>query len=68
MAYPTDKQIRVRAHRLWEEAGKPEGREHEFWHQAERQLQHQENQPNLPDNSVGRYLSPEATIEPTAHS
>jgi hypothetical protein len=53
MAYPTDDQIRVRAHLVWEEAGKPEGREHEFWYQAERQLQHQENQPNLPDNSVG---------------
>jgi hypothetical protein len=49
--YPTDEQIRERAHRLWVEAGKPEDREQEFWHQAERQLQVQSNQPNLPDNT-----------------
>jgi hypothetical protein len=34
-----------RAHQLWEEAGKPEGREHEFWYQAERELQHNQTQP-----------------------
>jgi hypothetical protein len=49
--YPTDEQIRERAHRLWVEAGKPKDREQEFWHQAERQLQVQSNQPNLPDNT-----------------
>ncbi len=38
MAYPTDEQIRSRAHQLWEEAGRPEGRGDEFWHQAEREL------------------------------
>jgi hypothetical protein len=39
MAKPTDEQIRIRAHRLWEEAGRPEGRDDEFWDQAERELQ-----------------------------
>jgi DUF2934 family protein len=39
MAKPTEEQIRTRAHELWEQAGKPEGREDEFWHQAERELQ-----------------------------
>lgn len=38
MAYPTDEQIRSRGHQLWEEAGCPEGRADEFWHQAEREL------------------------------
>jgi hypothetical protein len=38
MAYPTDEQIRSRAHQLWEDAGRPEGRADEFWHQAERDL------------------------------
>lgn len=38
MAYPTDEQIRTRAHQLWEESGKPDGRDDEFWHQAEREL------------------------------
>jgi hypothetical protein len=31
---PTDEEVRARAHQLWEEAGKPEEREHEFWYQA----------------------------------
>ena len=39
MAYPTDEQIRIRAYELWEQAGKPQGREAEFWHLAERDLQ-----------------------------
>ena len=34
----TDDEIRTRAHELWEQAGKPEGREREFWLQAEREL------------------------------
>jgi hypothetical protein len=38
MEKPTEEQIRVRAHELWEQAGKPEGREGEFWHQAEKEL------------------------------
>lgn len=38
MAKPTEEQIRVRAHELWEQAGRPEGREDEFWHQAEKEL------------------------------
>ena len=39
MPDPTDDQIRTRAHQLWEQAGKPEGREDEFWHHAEKELQ-----------------------------
>ncbi len=38
MAYPTDEQIRSRAHQMWEEAGRPDGRAEEFWHRAERDL------------------------------
>jgi Protein of unknown function (DUF2934) len=30
--------IRERAHQLWEAAGRPDGREEHFWHEAERQL------------------------------
>jgi hypothetical protein len=36
MTYSTDEQIRIRAHQLWEQSGKPNGREEEFWHQAVR--------------------------------
>jgi hypothetical protein len=28
-----------RAYELWEQAGKPDGRDQEFYHQAERELQ-----------------------------
>ena len=38
MPNPTEEQIRLRAHHLREVAGQPEGREHEFWHEAEREL------------------------------
>jgi DUF2934 family protein len=38
MAKSAEDRIRVRAHQLWAAAGKPEGRQDEFWHQAERDL------------------------------
>ena len=38
MAQPTEEQIRKRAFELWEQAGKPEGRDDEFWDQAQREL------------------------------
>jgi len=43
MAFSTDEQIRIRAHQLWEQAGKPAGRENEFWHQAEQELKEMED-------------------------
>jgi hypothetical protein len=42
MDKPTEEQIRSRAHELWEQAGRPDGREDEFWHQAERELKQTE--------------------------
>ncbi|WP_315756247.1 MULTISPECIES: DUF2934 domain-containing protein [unclassified Bradyrhizobium] len=30
--------IRTRAHELWEQAGRPDGRDDEFWYQAEREI------------------------------
>ncbi|WP_439369805.1 DUF2934 domain-containing protein [Bradyrhizobium sp. PMVTL-01] len=38
MEKPTEDRIRTRAHQLWELAGKPDGREDEFWREAEREL------------------------------
>jgi hypothetical protein len=35
---PREERIRERAKRLWEEAGKPEGRDEEFWQRAEREI------------------------------
>jgi hypothetical protein len=34
--------IRERSHQLWEAAGKPEGQEQRFWHEAERQLKEEQ--------------------------
>ena len=38
MAKPRGIEIVRRAYELWEKAGKPEGRDQEFYHQAEREL------------------------------
>ncbi len=38
MQKPSEEQIRTRAYELWEEAGKPEGRDDEFWFLAEKGL------------------------------
>lgn len=42
MDQPTETHISERAHQLWEQAGRPEGRQDEFWHQAERELRETE--------------------------
>ena len=39
MASPAGIDIVRRAYKLWEQAGKPEGRDQEFYLQAERELQ-----------------------------
>jgi DNA invertase Pin-like site-specific DNA recombinase len=38
MEEPTKEQIIHRAYELWEQAGKPDGRDEEFYHQAEQEL------------------------------
>jgi Protein of unknown function (DUF2934) len=38
MAKPTQEQVIHRAYQLWERAEKPEGRDQEFYHQAEQEL------------------------------
>jgi hypothetical protein len=37
-----DHKIRDRAYALWDKAGQPEGREEEFWYDAERELAEEE--------------------------
>ncbi len=54
MANPNDEQIRVRAHQLWEAAGRPEGREQDFWYQAEQELK--ADPANNPDEKSGTFL------------
>jgi hypothetical protein len=52
MANPTEKEIKKRAYELWEEAGKPEGREDEFWQLAEQELRNEDkaSPTRTPDN------------------
>src|ERR1700749_3264041 len=54
MSSPTDDLIPTRAHRLWELAGKPEGRDDEFWHEAERELK--DGATNNPDEKSQTFL------------
>lgn len=42
LSEPSEQEIRERAHQLWERAGKPEGREEEFWHAAEQELRNED--------------------------
>lgn len=39
---PSEQEIRERAHQLWERAGKPEGRDDEFWRAAEQELRNED--------------------------
>jgi hypothetical protein len=52
MADPTETRIVTRAYELWEKAGKPEGRDEEFYHLAEQELRNEDKSSPLrtPDN------------------
>jgi len=52
MAEPTKEQVIHRAYELWEEAGKPDGRDQEFYLQAEQELRNADKSSPLrtPDN------------------
>lgn len=43
-----EEKVRARAQQLWEQAGKPQFRDEEFWHEAERQIRTEE-QDQRPD-------------------
>lgn len=38
MPKPTEKQIAARAYKIWEDRGRPTGKEGEFWRLAEQEL------------------------------
>jgi hypothetical protein len=42
MTDSTKQQILARAYELWQQAGEPEGRDEEFYHQAEQQLRNED--------------------------
>ncbi|MGF6427355.1 DUF2934 domain-containing protein [Bradyrhizobium sp. Pha-3] len=44
----TEQQIGDYARQLWEKAGKPDGRDKEFWHAAEVELNAESESPDAP--------------------
>jgi hypothetical protein len=48
----TEDQIRNYAHLLWEKAGRPEGRDKEFWHAAEVELNAESESPDAPTETT----------------
>lgn len=52
MAEPNEDEIRPFAHQLWEKAGRPEGRDKEFWELAQQELRNQNKSSPVrtPDN------------------
>jgi hypothetical protein len=48
----TEQQIRNYAHQLWEKAGRPDGRDMEFWHAAEVELNAASESPDAPTQST----------------
>jgi hypothetical protein len=64
MSGDREQKIRERAHVLWEAEGRPEGREHDHWREAERQVVAEEageGQPQAPDEAaVGSQGGPPA--------
>jgi len=52
MAEPKPIDIVRRAYELWERAGKPDGKDEEFYHQAEQELRNEDKSSPLrtPDN------------------
>jgi|SRR5438046_1016203 Protein of unknown function (DUF2934) len=51
IAKPTERRIRRRAKELWEQAGRPAGRDLEFWLQAEQEFREAEDIANKHDSS-----------------
>lgn len=43
LAKPTKNRVRRRAREIWEENGRPSGRDEEFWFEAEREFREAEN-------------------------
>jgi hypothetical protein len=49
-----DAEVRLLAYRLWEEAGRPCGREHEFWAAASRVIEGAAGEREYPPRHVAR--------------
>jgi hypothetical protein len=57
MEKPTEEQIRQRAHELWEQNHRPDGRDDEFWHQnSTRELRRSRNRKRSSNDFVSLSL------------
>jgi hypothetical protein len=54
MTKADDETIRQEAYHLWEQAGRPEGREHEFWATAETRLQEKARKHKKPEHKIDK--------------
>ncbi|MET0258789.1 MAG: DUF2934 domain-containing protein [Methylobacterium sp.] len=55
MSHPDrDQEIRNRAYLLWEKAGRPLGREHDFWAEAAREIEGAPSE-GTPDDATNRF-------------
>jgi hypothetical protein len=51
--------ISIRAYRIWEEAGRPDGKEAEHWHQAEAEIEAEDDAERRPRQTPTEPSSPE---------
>lgn len=65
---PMNQAIRDRAYQLWVSAGRPDGRNIDFWHEAEREIQLATPVPEAPRNQSQAFPNPKTHENTTATS
>ena len=51
---PTNEEISVRAYYLWEAAGRPDGRDQDFWNKAQTELKASKKETSKPTTSFNK--------------
>ena len=64
MPIDTEETIRARAYELWEQAGRPDGHDQEFWASAERELAEQAGLDSSAEDSETRRPPVQAGLPP----
>lgn len=62
-----EEQIRARAHEIWEEEGRPEGREEEHWRRAAQELVGNDQADEAVDVGASSGLHPGGTLPAGGH-
>lgn len=63
MSNPMESRIRLRAYRIWEEEGRPEGCDVEHWRRAEREITSQERTAPVESSAGSSVAAPSDTEE-----